>query len=309
MKFTLKQLKYFEAVLRSGSIARAADEMNISQSSITAAIDIIEGAIGIELVRRLPAKGVIATDNGKLIFNRIQKYLDQTRIFETDLMSLFGNPEGTLKLGCYAPPAHYVLPPVLKHLSLVFPSLKIGLTEGDSQSLQESLNSGKIDAMMTFRRFVSPTQPFSVLFSARPVALIPNEWPLASSDKVTIEELAELPMILLDLQGGRTYFEGIFNEYGLKPKIAFTSKSSPVLRGLVAAKFGFALLNICDDNDRSGRLGYVVKPISGTVDTPNFGIATTPASKRSPIIQAVIESCEKLRDNGAFNHLLDPTQI
>ncbi len=53
MNFTLKQLCYFDAALRNGSIARAAVEMNISQSSITAAIDMIEQCVGAELFRRV----------------------------------------------------------------------------------------------------------------------------------------------------------------------------------------------------------------------------------------------------------------
>ncbi len=64
MHFTLKQLRYFDAAVRSGSIARAATEMHISQSSITASIDAIEQSLGMELFRRVPAKGV-AADRGR----------------------------------------------------------------------------------------------------------------------------------------------------------------------------------------------------------------------------------------------------
>ncbi len=70
MNITLKQLRYFDAALRFGSIARAAEDLNISQSSITAAIDQIERTIGAELFRRIPAKGVVATRIGEQVGER-----------------------------------------------------------------------------------------------------------------------------------------------------------------------------------------------------------------------------------------------
>ncbi|MGH6778327.1 MAG: helix-turn-helix domain-containing protein, partial [Bradyrhizobium sp.] len=62
--FTLKQLRYIEAAARTGSIANAANELNISQSAVTAAIDKFEEALGYELFLRVPAKGIKTTPSG-----------------------------------------------------------------------------------------------------------------------------------------------------------------------------------------------------------------------------------------------------
>ena len=58
MNFTLKQLRYVEAAGRLGSIAKAAIEVSISQSSITASIDALEAALDYALFVRTPAKGI-----------------------------------------------------------------------------------------------------------------------------------------------------------------------------------------------------------------------------------------------------------
>lgn len=81
MRFTLKQLRYFDAAVRSGSISRAAAEMHISQSSITASIDAIEQSLGMELFRRVPAKGVQPTEAGHVVATRIADFLEQARRF------------------------------------------------------------------------------------------------------------------------------------------------------------------------------------------------------------------------------------
>ena len=304
MQFTLKQLRYFEAVIRTGSIAGAAQELNISQSSISAAVETIEKITGTELVRRMPAKGVRPTRKGQDALLIVQKYLAQTRSFDSELRSFSGDLQGTLRLGCYAPPAHYILPPVLKHVSARFPSIHIDLIEGDNVSLNTELANGTIDIALIFRRFASANQPFLSLFAAPPAALIPTEWPIARQQEPSLKELADMPMILLDIPGSKPYFTSLFEARKLKPCIAYTTKSSPVLRGLVGAKFGYALLNVFDPSDRQGNLGYIARPIAGHHDTPHFGVAYTQAAQRSSIVQSVLQACQELREQDAFAHLV-----
>lgn len=306
MQFTLKQLRYFDAALRTGSIARAAVEMNISQSSITAAIDNIEQAAGAELFRRMPAKGIAPTDIGIGVGERIREFLEQTRIFESDLLTIAGNPAGTLRLGCYAPTAPYVLPPILKQISSDFPEISIELKEGDMRTISDLLSSGRIDLALTYRREIKKSLPFVSLFLATPIAFVPATWPLANQDEVSLAELVEQPMILLDMPGTRPYFCGIFEAQGLRPKIVHTTKSSSVLRCLVAANFGYALMNICGPNDLTGQNGYVVRHIRGDHDTPQFGIAFNRASRRSALVKAMLVTCRDISSRGGFKHILDP---
>ena len=60
LNFTLKQLRYVEAAGRLGSIASAATKLNISQSSITAAIDVLEAELGYDLFLRTPGEGYLS---------------------------------------------------------------------------------------------------------------------------------------------------------------------------------------------------------------------------------------------------------
>ena len=304
MHFTLKQLRYFDAALRCGSIARAAEEMNISQSSITAAIDSIEQTSGADLFRRIPAKGIVPTETGRQIGERIAQFLEQERMFHSDLTSIAGDPAGTLRIACYAPTAPYVLPPVLKRITEEYPSIRIDLKEGDMHTINDFLNNGAVDVALTYRRSLPPTQPFMPLFRARPWALLPEASPLARKKTLRIKDLDNLPMILLDLSLAETYFRKLFQESGLALNVVHKTKSSSVLRGLVAANFGYSILNICGPNDRSANGGYLARPIKGTLDEPQFVVAYTLASERSAIVQAVINISKDLAQSGAFDHLL-----
>lgn len=304
MRFTLKQLRYFDAAMRTGSFVRAADDMSISVSSITAAIDFIEQTTGAELLRRMPAKGVIATDKGRQVGQRIQVFLEQARVLESDILSMTGDPAGTLRLGCYAPTAPYILPPILKRISKSYPEISIELKEGDMQSVVELLNNGAVDLALTYRRDPDEIQPFFPMFQAPPMVLLPDVSPLAQQREIALEDLVDQPMILLDLPGTRAYFGSIFKAEGLEPNIAHTTKSSSVLRGLVAANFGYAIMNICTPNDKVGQNGYVARPIRGQRDAPSFGVAYTNASYRSAIVKMVLETCREVSEEGVFDHLL-----
>lgn len=308
MRFTLKQLRYYDAALRTGSIAKAAAAMNISQSSITAALDILEETVGQELFRRVPAKGIQPTETGQSVGQRIADFLEHARVFESDLMSLSGNPTGRLHVGCYSPSAPYVLPRLMKKVAHLHPSIRVELVEADLVQMHSLLQEGKIDLALTYRRTVPEALHFLPLFEARPYALLPEDSPLAAQATVTLRDLAAMPMVLLDLPDASGYFSDLFAEQGLEFQTVHTTKSSSVLRGLVAAGFGHSVLNICSPGDRDGTNGYLVRPISGPVMTPLFGVAYTSAARRSALMRAVLEVCQELAGAGSFDDLvLAPT--
>ena len=309
MRITLKQLQYFDAALRTGSIAKASVELSISQSSITAAVDAMEAMTRAELLRRMPAKGIVPTDKGVEAGKRIRAFLEQARIFEADLLTLTGDPAGTLRLGCYSSTAPYVLPPLLKQITRDFPQIRVEIREGDMQEVAEYLNNGVVDLALTYRRAAPKAQPFLPMFKATPFALVPETSPLAQNAEVSLSELASMSMILLDLPGAPEYFQTLFEAEGLSLHISHTTKSSSVLRGLVGAGLGYAILNILGQQDREGQNGYVARPITGTQYAPSYGVATTAASQKSSLVRAVLDTCKQLVQEGGFNHLVSAKQV
>lgn len=306
MQITLKQMRYYTAVLAKGSFAHAAKEMEISQSSIVSAIGAIETLLGQPLFTRMPARGLIATDLGVEVGRRFEGFLRQAEALELELGQLVGTPSGTLKLGCYAPSAPYVLPTVMTALRKELPQMRVELREGDFARIADMLSTGEIDMALTYERHMPDRTPFQHLFNARPWALIPNASPLSGQASVTLEQLAELPMVLLDIAGTERYFRGLFESRGLEMRVSHSSKSGAVVRGLVGAGFGFSVLNICGPQDQDGSQGYVARPLRGDWDAPGFGVSYSAAAERSPLVMAVLRTCASLNEAGAFGHLIAP---
>lgn len=300
---TLKQLRYLDAVLRYGSISKAAEELNISQSSVTAAVDQIEQAVGAELFRRIPAKGIVPTRIGELTGRRVAEFLEQARIFHADLMSITGEPKGTLRLACYEPTAPYVLPPLLRNIANRYPDLSIDIIEGDMGRIDEMLQAGKADVALTYRRSTHPDLRFTPFFAVRPWVIVPDSWPVSRKPEISLEDLVDLPMILLDLHGTQSYFVGLFEDRGLTPTISHRTRSGAVLRGLVAAQLGYSILNICGPSDRTGETGYVAAPLKGKVDIPTFGAAHVSQLDQSAMVRAVVTTGRALARDGSYDAL------
>lgn len=304
MQITLKQMRYYVSVLEKGSFAHAAKDLDISQSSIVAAIGAIETLLGQSLFTRVPARGLIPTDLGVEVGRRFARLLKSADDLDNELATLVGNPTGTIKLGCYVPSAPFVLPPVLKALREDSPNLRVDIWEGDFSNISEMLVSGQIDVALTYHRHMPEKMPFKHLFNARPWALLPNDNPLSRKESIALSDLANLPMVLLDLPGTEKYFRGLFEAQGLDLNISHSTKSAAVVRGLVGAGFGFSILNICGPSDRSGALGYVARPVQGDLDAPRFGVSYREAAEQSPLVLSVLRACTALNEKGAFRHVM-----
>ena len=301
MNFTLKQLRYVEAAGRLGSIAKAAVEVSISQSSITASIDALEASLDYALFVRTPAKGITPTSAGREALQLIRTFLNQSQQFESELQSQGGDDAGLVRIACYATAAPTFLPPILKSITKNFPGISVKVMEGNMMAIADYLDNGEVDLVFTYDRHVPHGQSFEPLFTAPPYALISRSDEASQRPSITFEQLSKKPMIMLDLPYTRDYFFGLFRALGLEPDVAHSTRSSEIAKALVECDFGFTLLNIRPRNYSSKDSRYSVVPISDSSDVPIFGISTTGNLRQPKNVRSFIKICTKLRDDGIFD--------
>jgi DNA-binding transcriptional LysR family regulator len=303
-RFTLRQLRYVDAAARTGSIANAAAEMNISQSSITSAIDKFEETLGYELFIRVPAKGISTTPSGEEAMRLIRSFIAGTRHFESEMRSVGGKTTGTLRIACYATSAPQVLPRLLKHFIRKYPEISIQLFEGDLRGVIESVENGDADIALTYDLTVSDGRRFEPLFEAAAHAVLPVDDPLAAKNRVEFADLAEKPMIMLELPRTREYFSGLFQHHGLAPNVVHSTRSAEIARALVAGGFGFTILNIRYAERDGTHPGFVVRPIADQHFIPVFGIATMADARPPQIVEAFLAHCRELRTQRIFDEIV-----
>ena len=98
-----RQLQYFVAVAEEESFSRAAEKMNVSQPSLSKAIQSIEYEYGVTLVKRT-TRSFKLTDAGELIFKQGEKLIDDYEQLKDKLSELSSDYMSEIRIG---------IPPVL----------------------------------------------------------------------------------------------------------------------------------------------------------------------------------------------------
>ena len=144
INFTLKQLRYFEAVARQAHFGRAAQMCAISQPALSAQIAALESAVGQQLFER-SARQVRLTPFGAQFAVRARTILREAEAL-SDMARSVGNSALTrLRIGVIPTIAPYLLPSVIGHITAAHPEIDLMVRETMTHKLIEELGDGKLD--------------------------------------------------------------------------------------------------------------------------------------------------------------------
>ncbi|MEB3766494.1 LysR family transcriptional regulator [Acinetobacter sp. MD2] len=292
-RISLRQMEYFVATAESGSIIIASEKIHVSSPSISAAIAHIESELQVQLFIRQHAKGLILTNVGEQVMKECQQILAQAGSLYALAANFSGSVRGPLKLGCFTAFAPMLYAEIIHGFSNLYKSVDLELCEGDQEVLINGLQRNVLDVVLTYDLNIDDNFiHFEPLASLPPYALFSEEHPLAQAPAVTLEELSEQPMILLDMPYSNDYFISLFKKNNLNPKIVKTSKNSEVIRAMVANNIGYSILNVRPKINTSldGKRLVRVR-ISGEQRPMQIGLATAKNAVQNIVTQAFISRC------------------
>lgn len=260
MNFTLVQLRYFVAAARHRSMTGASRELMVSQSAISAAIAHLEREFGVQLLVRHHAKGLSLTTSGERFLSEARGLLSHADEMAATAKAFGGSLRGRLTLGCADTIAPFYLPPLLAEFAARCPDVDVRMAEGhDDGSLRDHLLEGGCElALMYGLGNGSESLDGELLTLVPPHAIVAPGHPLAGEKAVSLHALADEPLILLDLPHSRDYFASLARRAGVSPRIRFRTRNPELVRALVAAGQGFAILNQRPATDTTYDGGRVV---------------------------------------------------
>ncbi|SLN64384.1 LysR family transcriptional regulator [Oceanibacterium hippocampi] len=243
IKFTVKHVRYFVAVGRTGSVTKAAQTLNVSQPSISAAIAHLEQVFGIQLFIRHHAQGLSLTPSGRQLFVEAQQFLSNARDLQQLGVELNGRLTGRLDIGCFPTAGPAYMPSRIKGFAVEQPDVTVVLHEGHQEFLLNGLTNGRFEIAITYDLHIDQAVVFEPLLTLPAYVIVSEDHRFAERASLDLAELVDEPLILLDLPLSRDYFLSLFFNAGLRPKIAYQTTSLEMVRGLVANGLGFSLLN------------------------------------------------------------------
>jgi DNA-binding transcriptional LysR family regulator len=302
LRFTLRQLEYFVAVGEAGSIAKAAEQVNVSPPSISASIAQLEAEFGVQLFVRKHSHALALTAGGRLFLKEAARLLNDADALHDIAGDIAEKVRGPLAIGCLLTFAQIVLPALRKTFEDAYPDVRVRQFERNQGQLFEMLQRGEIDAALTYDLELSQDMTFEPLMQLPAYVMLPAAHRLAAKAGITPEELVDEPMVLLDLPYSREYFLSAFQPRGLRPKIVERTGDIAVMRSMVANGFGYGIANMRPLNTMSpdGKL-LVFVPLLGDLRPLTIGIALPNAEHRTLTVQAFIDHCRRfVVEQGVF---------
>ena len=294
MAVTLKAMQYFTTALRHGNIAQAAGELNIAASAVSAAIDQVEASFGLTLVTRQRARGIRATASGITVARKFERLLEDYRAILAEGADLKQALSGSLRIGYYAPIAPAFLPKVLKSFVPDCAGVEIHLEECDNDTAQEGLLAGTYDVILFVSEGARPAIEYDILITAPPYCLLPAAHPLAVLPSVTLEQIAQEPLVILNRPVAAAYYRGLFDAFD--PTIAAYASSTEMVRSLVAEGHGCAILNMRPRTRTTYSGGDVVEvPISDALPPLTLALGYDARAPRQ-LVRAFVDACHTHMD-------------
>lgn len=292
LRFTLRQLEYFVAVGEAGSIAKAAEQVNVSPPSISASIAQLEAEFGVQLFVRKHSHGLSLTAGGRAFLKEAARLLNDANALHDIAGDIADKVRGPLGIGCLLTFAQIVMPALRRRFEDAYPDVRLRQFERNQGQLLEMLQRGDIDAALTYDLELSQDITFEPLMQLPPYVMLPATHRFAGRAGISAEELIDEPMVLLDLPLSREYFLSAFHQKGLRPKIAERTGDIAVMRSMVANGFGYGIANMRPLNTMSpdGK-PLVFVALDGAHRPLTLGVALPTAEHRTQTVQAFIEHC------------------
>lgn len=287
---TLRQLRYLNEVAKLGSVQAASRMLNISQSSILAAISIAEAEIGARLFDRKPARGVMLTPAGERYISASRYLLEAEKEFDRAVGTL-GKVPSVIRIGCFEPFGSTFLPEVLRlYLDEIGEHAEIILMEGDQVEVRGWLAEGRVDLALLYD--IGPDVPGSItrICKVPAHALIGADDPLAEKSELWLSELAERPLVLLDMPQTSTYLLTLFDVLAHRPAVKFRTRSYETVRAAVGSRLGVSVLNMRPLSPATvDGPGIVRRPLLDELPPPTLLIADMYGAMKPMFLRAFID--------------------
>ncbi|MCR5691023.1 MAG: LysR family transcriptional regulator [Eubacterium sp.] len=209
---TLQQLQYLVTVAEYGNISAAAEQLYISQPSLSAAIHNLEEEMGVTAFVR-SNKGVVATREGEDLLAFARSLLEQAEIMRDHFVRKEdGNPKFSVSCQHYAFAVNAFVDLVENYDARQYSFI---LRETQTGEIIEDVSQGKSEIGVIYladqnqdvlQKMIKKNDLiFEELYRARPHVFISRDHPLASKDKVLVEDLKPYPYLVFE-QGERNSF-------------------------------------------------------------------------------------------------------
>ena len=239
---TLHQLKLFETTARKSSFTRAAEELELTQPTVSTQVKQLTLAVGLPLFEQI-GKRLYLTDAGTELLATCQEIFEQLDNFEMKVADLKGTKQGRLNLGIINT-AKYFIPRLLGSFCQQYPAIDISLEVTNHQKLRERMIHNRDDLYILSQ----PPEEIDLCthpFLENPLVVIARvDHPLAGETNIPIQRLNNETLIMREPGSGtRQAVQKLFSQYGVSPQVRLELGSNEAIKQTLASGNGISVLS------------------------------------------------------------------
>ena len=283
-RIRIRQLEAFQAVLKAGSVTRAAELLRTSQPSVSKLLLNLEADIGLRLFERA-RKRLMPTPEGLRLGQEVEDlFLKLTRI-ERLGNEMRARGVGELRVATLPALGVGLIPHVLAKFRHDHPRISVVLSVMRSQRVVETMAAGEADIGFAYPVSGTPStlirHPLAVLPA---MAALPRGHRLARRSVLSPEDFGGEAFVSLGREDrSRDHTDVVFGKTSVAPEIVVETQFAAVACELVASGIGVALIDAVTANFYRGRV--VIRPVSPTFNF-EFGAITPAGQPQSSIVQS-----------------------
>ncbi|OWY68217.1 LysR family transcriptional regulator [cyanobacterium TDX16] len=239
---TLHQLKVFEAAARNGSFTRAAEELFLTQPTVSMQVKQLTKAVGLPLFEQV-GKRLYLTEAGRELFATCREIFEKLAQFEMTVADLKGLKQGRLRLAVITT-AKYFVPRLLGPFCQLYPGIDIALQVTNHSGIVDRLKENLDDLYIMSQLPEHLDIGFQPFLENPLVVLAPANHRLAGEKNISLQHLSEEPFILREPGSGtRTAVQKLFDEQGIKLKVKLELGSNEAIKQAIAGGLGLSVLS------------------------------------------------------------------
>jgi LysR family transcriptional regulator, low CO2-responsive transcriptional regulator len=241
---TLRQLQVFEAIYRLGSFTRAAEELFLTQPTVSMQIRKLTDVLGLPLFEHV-GRNVEPTEAGRELYDASRKMFETLSNLEMKIADLKGMRRGRLRISVVTT-AKYLAPEMLGEFSRMFPGIELVLKVTNRHNIIERMHANEDDLYIMGQAPKNDLEVEAHVFSPNPlVVMAPRDHHLVGKKNVSLEEIADEPNIIREPGSGiRDITYRTFEARGLKPNVRMELGSNEAIKHAIAGGLGISVLSL-----------------------------------------------------------------
>lgn len=242
LDFSTRHLRYFVCTAELGQVSQAAQELNITQSAVTAAIKALESRLQTQLFDRHPG-GMVLTGSGREFLGHCYQILNSVAACR-GLDRVSAAAGGVLRVAATYTVLGYFLPFHVQRLRQLYPQLQIRLSELARVDIEAGLLAGDLDMAVLLSSNVhnADLAVHSFLDSKRHLWVGAGH-PLLQRPQVDFADLLDEPYIMLDVDEAAETALAYWHRAGLRPNVLLRTSSVEAVRSMVGNGSGISILS------------------------------------------------------------------